>query len=273
MSATATLPAVTTPNVNLPNLSWGALSLLRNGNDVTLTGVLPTDAAKTSLLDSSRVLFGANVNVIDNLTVKDGVSVPDLSGLGAALKPDVDIPDFGWKVDGDTITLTGTAPSDDVKAAAEAAAKAAWPDAKIDNQIQVVSASPAAPARPHRRRVVARLCRPISPVCCRPRSTSPPTVPRWRRSSTALLSQIADKIKACPDARIAVKGYTDNTGNDAINLPLSENRAKSVADFLVSQGVAADDVTSQGFGSANPVAANDTPEGKAQNRRVEITVS
>mgnify|MGYP001001528315 CR=1 FL=1 len=54
---------------------------------------------------------------------------------------------------------------------------------------------------------------------------------------------------------------------------LSENRAKAVADFLVSQGIAAGNVTSQGFGSANPVASNDTPEGKAQNRRVEIAVS
>ena len=120
--------------------------LLRNGNDVTLTGVLPSEAAKTSLLDSLRGLFGPNVNVIDNLTVKDGVSVPDLSGIATALQPDVDIPDFSWKVDGDTITLTGTAPSEDVKAAAEAAAKAAWPDAKIDNQIQVAAATPAAPA-------------------------------------------------------------------------------------------------------------------------------
>ena len=269
VSATATLPSVTTPNVNLPSLSWGALSLLRNGNDVTLTGVLPSEAAKTSLLDSVRGLFGANVNVIDNLTVKDGVSIPDLSGIGTALKPDVDIPDFGWKADGDTITLTGTAPSDDVKAAAEAAAKAAWPDAKIDNQIQVVSASPAAPAAPSG---CATLQADITGLLQTPInfSTDGSTL---AGSSTGLLSQVADKIKACPDAKIAVKGYTDNSGNDAINQPLSENRAKSVADFLVSQGVAAGAVTSQGFGSSNPVAGNDTPEGKAQNRRVEIAVS
>ena len=129
----------------------------------------------------------------------------------------------------------------------------------------------AARARAHR--LVARLCRLISPVCFGPRSISIPTAPRWRRIPGQLLSQVADKIKACPDAKIAVKGYTDNSGNDAINQPLSENRAKSVADFLVSQGVAAGNVTSQGFGSANPVAPNDTPEGKAQNRRVEIAVS
>ena len=69
-----------------------------------------------------------------------------------------------------------------------------------------------------------------------------------------------------------MKGYTDNTGNDAINVPLSGNRAKSVAD-LVSQGVAGNTVTSQGFGSADPIASNDTPDGRAQNRRVEIAVS
>ena len=272
VSATATLPAVTTPNANLPNVSWGALSLLRNGNDVTLTGVLPTDAAKSSLLDSVRGLFGANVNVIDNLTVKDGVSTPDLSGIGTALKPDVDIPDFGWKVDGDTITLIGTAPSDDVKAAAEAAAKVAWPDAKIDNQIQVVSASPAAPAPAPAPSGCASLQTDITGLLQTPINfdTDGSTL---AGSSTGLLSQVADKIKACPDAKIAVKGFTDNTGNDAINQPLSENRAKSVADFLVSQGVASSSVTSQGFGSANPIASNDTPQGKAQNRRVEIAVS
>ena len=88
-----------------------------------------------------------------------------------------------------------------------------------------------------------------------------------------MLTQVADKLKTCPNARVAVEGYTDNTGNDAINIPLSGNRAKSVADFLVSQGVAGDHVTSQGMGSANPIASNDTPDGRAQNRRVEIAVS
>ncbi len=68
-------------------------------------------------------------------------------------------------------------------------------------------------------------------------------------------------------------GHTDNTGNDAINIPLSNNRAKAVADYLVSQGVAGDRVTSTGVGSSQPIAPNDTPAGQAQNRRVDITVS
>jgi len=73
--------------------------------------------------------------------------------------------------------------------------------------------------------------------------------------------------------QVAVSGYTDNTGNDGINVPLSTSRAKAVADFLVAQGVPADRVTAKGFGSADPVASNATPDGRAQNRRVVITVS
>jgi peptidoglycan-binding protein ArfA len=91
--------------------------------------------------------------------------------------------------------------------------------------------------------------------------------------SKRLVAQIADKVKACPDVKLSVVGHTDNTGNDAINVPLSGSRAKSVADELVSDGVTAGGVTSSGAGSANPVASNATPDGRAQNRRVEITVS
>ncbi len=92
-------------------------------------------------------------------------------------------------------------------------------------------------------------------------------------SDSAVLDPIAAAIKACPTAKITVIGHTDNTGNDAINNPLSANRAKAVADYLVSQGVAADAVNSRGAGSAEPVASNDTEEGRAQNRRTEIKVN
>jgi peptidoglycan-binding protein ArfA len=85
-------------------------------------------------------------------------------------------------------------------------------------------------------------------------------------SSTRLLGQIADEIKACPGTKITVVGYTDDRGADAVNVPLSASRAKSVADALVSDGVAG--VTSRGAGAAKPVDGNDTPAGRAQNRIV-----
>ena len=83
------------------------------------------------------------------------------------------------------------------------------------------------------------------------------------------MTQIADKLKACPDPKVSVVGHTDSSGNDAINIPLSNNRAKAVADYLVSQGVAGDRVTSKGVGSAEPVAPNDTP--RARRRTAEST--
>ena len=87
------------------------------------------------------------------------------------------------------------------------------------------------------------------------------------------LAAVITAVKACPDTKLTVIGHTDNTGNDAINNPLSENRAKSVAAYLVSQGIATDAVSSQGAGSSEPIASNDTEAGRAQNRRTEIMVN
>ena len=265
VSATVSAPAVSAPDVTLPSPGF---EILRNGNDITLTGDLPDLAARTGLFDVLKGAFGPNINLIDNLNIKEGVTAPDFSGLGAFLKSAVDIPDFSWKVDGDNITLTGTGPSEDVKAAVEAAAQVAWPNAQVDNQIQVAAAATPAPSAPSgcttlQADITALLKDPVD--FDSQGSTVAP-------DSQGALTQIADKLKACPDARISVDGYTDSSGSDAINIPLSGSRAKAVADFLVSQGVAANAVMSEGHGSANPVGPNDTPEGKAQNRRVEITV-
>jgi hypothetical protein len=81
-----------------------------------------------------------DINLTDNLNIKAGVNAPDLSGLGALFKVGVDIPDFNFELNGETVTLTGNAPSDEVEAGVEAAAKAAWPNIKIISNIQVSQA-------------------------------------------------------------------------------------------------------------------------------------
>jgi outer membrane protein OmpA-like peptidoglycan-associated protein len=70
-----------------------------------------------------------------------------------------------------------------------------------------------------------------------------------------------------------VEGYTDSVGSDDYNQKLSENRAGAVKDFLVSQGVSQNNISSQGFGKNNPVADNTSATGRAQNRRVNLVVS
>jgi outer membrane protein OmpA-like peptidoglycan-associated protein len=89
--------------------------------------------------------------------------------------------------------------------------------------------------------------------------------------SKASLTQFASVLKENNDMDIAIFGHTDNTGTDAVNDPLSKNRAKSVSKFLKAQGVAAAQIkTIDGQGSKNPVADNSTAEGRKQNRRVEV---
>jgi outer membrane protein OmpA-like peptidoglycan-associated protein len=87
------------------------------------------------------------------------------------------------------------------------------------------------------------------------------------------LAKVAGILLAYPGLNIEVGGYTDNVGGDAMNQQLSENRAGSVRDYLVNQGVATDSVTAKGFGNTLPVATNDNATGRQQNRRVELLVS
>jgi outer membrane protein OmpA-like peptidoglycan-associated protein len=87
------------------------------------------------------------------------------------------------------------------------------------------------------------------------------------------LMQVADALsKSDPDAKILVQGYTDSQGGTSYNMELSQHRAEAVRTFLVSHGVAADRITAQGLGPSQPVADNNSPEGRADNRRVEIVV-
>ena len=90
-------------------------------------------------------------------------------------------------------------------------------------------------------------------------------------ASKQSLTQFANVLKENADCDVAIIGHTDNTGSDAINNPLSVNRANSVSAYLKQQGVSASQIKSvEGQGSTNPVADNSTAEGRKQNRRVEI---
>ena len=90
-------------------------------------------------------------------------------------------------------------------------------------------------------------------------------------TSKSELSNLVNIMKQNSDVSIDVQGYTDNTGNDAINNPLSLKRAQSVANYLTENGVQYAQMKNvKGFGSSNPVADNNTVAGRQQNRRVEV---
>ena len=90
--------------------------------------------------------------------------------------------------------------------------------------------------------------------------------------SAGLLDRLVETALRCPSANIEIGGHTDGDGEDAYNQALSEKRAQSVVDYLVRAGLPADRFTAVGYGSTQPIASNETDEGKAQNRRIEFVV-
>ena len=87
------------------------------------------------------------------------------------------------------------------------------------------------------------------------------------------LAKISGILLAHPGLTLQIEGHTDSVGSDEFNQKLSEQRADAVRDFLASQGVAASSMTAKGFGKTDPIASNDTPEGRQKNRRVELVVN
>lgn len=92
-------------------------------------------------------------------------------------------------------------------------------------------------------------------------------------SAASSLNSVGSVLAQYTDTTISIVGHTDSTGSDAINDPLSRNRASAVANYLVSRNVAANRITTAGAGARQPVASNNTAAGRAENRRVEITVN
>jgi len=91
--------------------------------------------------------------------------------------------------------------------------------------------------------------------------------------SAETLDGVVAVLKQRPDTKAEIHGYTDARGPDAYNVKLSERRAASVVEYLVIHGIAGDTLSAKGFGKSNPLASNDTADGRAQNRRVTVAFS
>lgn len=267
--------SVTGPTGNLPTLSptnstsrapsqsLSLLSISRSGNTITLIGDVPDENAKAALMAALKNVVTPGVAVIDQIRIDPIVRALDFSNAEPVFTASATIPDFNLRVELDTVTLAGTAASPDQKDAVERAAKTAWAGVNIANQIEV-KAQVAGPC--------ADLQAAINAVTGGPIVFGNDGVSLTPADNT-ILTKVAGMLKACPGARVTLYGYTDDGGSEGINIPLSAQRATTVADFLVSQGVAGNHITAKGLGSSNPIASNDTPEGRTKNRRVEIVVN
>jgi outer membrane protein OmpA-like peptidoglycan-associated protein len=88
--------------------------------------------------------------------------------------------------------------------------------------------------------------------------------------SQAIVDQVADLLKSNDSLNLSVEGHTDNVGTAAFNKTLSENRAKAVMDAIIARGIEKSRLSAKGWGQEKPIGDNDTEEGRAKNRRVEI---
>jgi peptidoglycan-binding protein ArfA len=259
----------------IPALSLAPVSITRSGNNIPLHGEFPSAAAKEAAVNAVKASAAPDVSVVDSLSVNPNITSLDFFNSAPVFKAAASIPNFALAVKGDTITLSGTAGSVDQQEAVEQAADAAWPNLNIVDTMGISGpiTSPGtpgpAPAPGGTGNVCANLnsdIKALGPI------TFDVNASTLTPASVQTLKQVGDKLKVCPGANVAVNGYTDNTGNEATNIPLSGNRADAVVDFLITRGVTRDHLTAKGFGSSNPVADNRTPDGQAKNRRVEIVV-
>lgn len=91
-------------------------------------------------------------------------------------------------------------------------------------------------------------------------------------ASFSLLHELAVTAERCPEARLEIAGHTDTTGDQQANIDLSNRRAAAVVKYLVAAGVNSQRLEARGYGSALPIANNDTAEGRAKNRRIEFNI-
>lgn len=128
-----------------------------------------------------------------------------------------------------------------------------------------------------------------APVAKKPAPAPPPAPPVQERlvlrgvnfavdsatidpASAVVLDVAADQLRERPGVSVIIEGHTDSTGSEAYNQALSQRRADSVRSYLVRKGVPSERLTARGLGESSPVASNDTADGRAMNRRVELEV-
>jgi peptidoglycan-binding protein ArfA len=286
--SSASSTVATSGKSGAPKISLAALSIIRSGNDITLAGDLPDDSAKASLMNALKGSLPPSINFIDQTQINPNIDSLDFSNAAPVFKDSASISDFNLTVNGDMVTLAGTAASQDQKNAVVQDAVHAWSSLDVVDKLAVSGPVPPAgspgAAPPPPPPGAPPPPPPPAPTPCTNLQAAVDAVTNGpiafgndgfslTPADEQILTQVADKLKACPTAHATINGYTDNSGTEAINIPLSSQRAGTVADFLVAHGVSRGQLVVKGLGSVNPIAGNDTPDGRAKNRRVEIVVS
>lgn len=243
------------------NLTWRAVHDDR-GN-VKLDGEVPDDASRGKLLDAAQRLFPGK-RVTDQMKIVAAPADPWIGVALGGLTTMARLQHGEVQLAGSALTVKGFAANDGVASDVRAAVQSRLPQGYSGrDQIEVMSADQQA----------ASVCQEMM------RDATSRGVLEFDRAkadltndSTATLRELADIAKECPAFKIEIEGHTDAEGTDERNQRLSDRRAKAVADYLAREGVAAQRMTTVGYGATRPIADNATAEGRARNRRIEFVV-
>lgn len=241
------------------------ISVAVQGDKVILSGPVPDQAAKDALLEAARAKAGGR-EVVDKLTVDKSVKPSaDADGVGSLVAAAAAAGgDVTATADGDTVTLTGEVASATNRAAAEKALADAG--LEVDNKLTVVKPFDKAAKSALQKRINAAIA--AQPITFEP-NTAALTAP-----GAKTVRKVAKLLAAASQAKIEVAGHVAaaTSGSGPSSKKLSQQRADAVKKQLTKLGVAAGQITARGYGGSKPIKSNDTPEGQAANRRVEIVV-
>jgi len=231
---------------------------------LTLTGYVPDNNVHAAIAAAAtRKFFGEKV--VDNLKASigapagfAGAMVPALGALSRLSTGTLVVADREVKISGDALYDAAAA---QLRASPARDFPPGW---QVKADISVKPA--AAPVDP-------TVCQQLfSDLLAKGQIRFEPRRATIDPDSAGLLDRLIETALRCPTANIEIAGHTDSDGGDAFNQTLSEKRAQAVADYLVKAGLPTDRFTAKGYGSSQPVATNDTDEGKAQNRRIDFLV-
>jgi outer membrane protein OmpA-like peptidoglycan-associated protein len=242
-------------------LAAPAVSITVDGGRVALTGAVPSDATRSALVAGVQPPFGAD-RVDDRLTVDAGVGAAGLAGLGAVAGAlGVDATAATVELRDNRIRLTGAVSSAAAKQAAVTAARTAIGAAGPVADELTVAQTPAASAPQAQQKLLA-----LPPITFL--SDSATLTPAGR----AAVAQASTVLQANPGVNVRIEGHTDSVGSPEHNLALSRARAQQVRSTLQSLGVAAERMTSDGFGESRLKVPDTSAANQAINRRVEFIV-
>jgi outer membrane protein OmpA-like peptidoglycan-associated protein/uncharacterized protein YidB (DUF937 family) len=270
-TASPTAPAGTQPQA--PSLN-SRLSVINSNGKIKYSGVVPDEQTKQNILNQLKSTFGEG-NISGDISVNPRARAAAWpSGLSSAL-PNFKASGSEVTFDGNSINVGGTM-SENSKSDTVAKLKSTYGAGMNIGSFETATAVTEANRRASEALSSLRpgftaedLVNALNMNIINFRSGSS-QIPR---ESMPVLEQSASAIKSAPaGTKLEVGGYTDNVGNPAANQRISQQRADSVRRFLIDKGAKSDSLVAKGYGDSNPIASNDTEEGRFRNRRIEYKV-